>query len=65
MAPPSSPTDCYLQGHRRRSLRSESRPLLPSALGLILFDLRMKKEGAAAGPSDLCTTAPNKVASLI
>lgn len=25
----------------------------------------MKKEGVAAGPSDLCTTAPSKVASLI
>lgn len=56
---PSSPRDCYLQGHRLLSLRSESLPLLPSALGLISWDLRTKKEGAAAGPNDLCTTAPN------
>lgn len=63
-APPSSTRDCYLRGHRLLSLRSESQPLLPSALGLI-WDMRTKEEGAAAGPNDLCTTAPSKVASLI
>lgn len=49
------PPETYLQGHGLLSLRSESLPLLPSALGLIIWNLRTK-EGAAAGPSDLCTT---------